>query len=102
MDMEKAQREEGRWRILRTLDAGRPGKLSDTMLWRTLTDSELPLTLRDVKRELQFLEGLKLVKIDRRESLGEMLWFAELTSEGIQVVEYAIPCRAGIARAPRF
>ena len=44
IDIERAQREETRWRILRCLDAGRPGFVAETIIYRVLVDIHLPMT----------------------------------------------------------
>lgn len=95
IDLEKAQREEARWRILRALDAGRPGPVSETIIYRLLLDIKLQLTPRDLRRELHYLRDRKLITILDEES---HTWSAELTRHGVDVVEYTVTCDPGIAR----
>jgi hypothetical protein len=97
-DLEKAQREETRWRIMRALDAGRPLRVSETLLLRVLADIDLPVTPHEVRRELDYLEERKLVEVTGKE---EGTWLANLTRMGIDIVEYTVPCDPGIARPPR-
>src|SRR5882672_974229 len=40
-DLEKRQREEARWRILRVVDAGRPIAVTEQVVWRVLADIKL-------------------------------------------------------------
>lgn len=98
IDLERAQREEARWRILRVLDIGRPHGLAETVIWRTLNDIELPITPQGVRRELNYLRGRGLVTITGEDA--ETL-IAALTREGIDVVEYTVACQPGIARPPK-
>lgn len=99
IDMERANREEIRWRILRALDAGRPFPVSETIILRTLQDIDLPVTPHALRRELDYLRDRKLLTI-----LGEdePTWRAELTRYGVDIVEYTIPCEAGIARPKKW
>jgi len=97
--MEKAQREEARWRILRALDAGRPRPVSETILLRTLQDIELPITPHGLRRELDYLRDRSLISIHGEET---STWTAELTRYGVDVVEYTINCEPGIARPRKW
>ena len=98
IDLERAQREEARWRILRVLDISRPRGMAETVIWRTLNDIELPITPDGVRRELHYLRDRGLVTItgDDAETL-----IAALTRDGIDVVEYTVACQPGIARPPK-
>lgn len=98
LDLAKHQREEARWRILRALDVGRPVGVSDVILWRTLTDIKLPITLNGVRRELDYLKSKGLVEISGEDSDA---WVAEITGTGLDVVEYTIPAPPGVSRPPR-
>lgn len=100
IDLERAQREEVRWRILRILDAGRPLPVSETIILRALSDAALRLTPSGIRKELDYLENRKLVEIHGRSA--EPVWSAELTSLGVDVVEYTLPCNPGIARPQRY
>jgi len=70
VDMDRAQREESRWRILKGLDAGRPYAVSETILFRLLHDIKLPLTVLDVRRELDYLADRGLVAPGYRADLN--------------------------------
>ena len=83
--------------IARVLDAGRPFECIETLIWRTLHDVKLPLTLMEVRRELSYLRDLLLVEIANQET---ELWAAKLTATGVDVVEYTVPAPPGIARPP--
>lgn len=99
VDMEKAQREEARWRIMRALDAGRPRPVPETILLRVLQDIELPITAHQLRRELDYLEDRKLVAVKGRDC---PVWTAELTHYGVDIVEYTVECFPGIARPKRW
>ena len=97
--MERATREESRWRILRGLDAGRPYQVSETILWRLVSgDLGLPVSPMMLRRELVYLEERGLIEVLNRD---EATWAARLTRAGIDVVEYTVPCEPGIARPPK-
>lgn len=97
-DLERATREEARWRILRGLDAGRPYPVAETILLRLLGDINLPATAHSVRRELDYLEERGLIEVMHRE---DAVWSARLTRDGVDVVEYTVACEPGVARPPR-
>ncbi len=99
VDLEQKQREEARWRILRVLDAGRPIAVSENIVWRVLTDLKLSFTLIAVRRELTYLRDLGLIEIDGE---GSETWFATLTAEGVDVVEYTAEAPAAVARPAKW
>lgn len=99
VDLDRAQREEARWRILRALDAGRPLPVSETIILRTLQDIRLPMTPHGLRRELDYLETRELIEITGR---AEPTWCAHLTRIGVDVVEYTVECDPGIARPPKW
>jgi len=99
VDFEKAQREETRWRILLILDAGRPIKVSETLIFSALSDASLAISPNELRRELDYLRDKGLVEL-----MGEdtPVWTAELTGTGVDVVQYTIDCPAGIARPKKW
>lgn len=99
MDLEQKQREEARWRILRVLDAGRPIAVSETIVWRVLHDIRLPMSVNSVRREISYLRDLTLLEI---EGEGTETWFAKLTAQGVDVVEYTVNAPAGVARPRKY
>jgi DNA-binding transcriptional ArsR family regulator len=99
INLEQKQREEARWRILRVLDAGRPIAVSETIVWRVLADLKLTLTLNTLRRELSYLRDLGLVELDGER---DETWYAKLTAQGVDVVEYTTPAPAGIARPRKY
>jgi hypothetical protein len=99
MDLEQKQREEARWRILRVLDAGRPIAVSESIVWRVLHDIRLPMSVNSVRREISYLRDLTLIEI---EGEGTEIWFAKLTAQGVDVVEYTVNAPAGVARPRKY
>lgn len=99
IDLEKAQREQTRWRILKVLDAGRPLAVSEMVILQVMQDASLPLTPSGLRRELDYLEDRKLVVLSGRNG---PVWSAELSHYGVDVVEYTIDCLPGIARPVKW
>lgn len=99
IDIEKARREETRWRILKVLDAGRPLSMPETLILRTLHDVSMPVTPHALRRELDYLEDRKLVTITGKDG---PTWQAELTHYGVDIVEYTTECFPGIARPKKW
>jgi DNA-binding transcriptional ArsR family regulator len=99
IDLEQKRREEARWRMLRVIDAGRPIAVSEQIIWRVLADIRLRLSQIAVRRELSYLRDLGLVAIEGEDS---DMWFAKLTAEGVDVVEYNRPAPAGVARPRKY
>lgn len=95
--LERAEREMTRWRILYALNAGRPTSITEHLLLTVLCDIKLSATPASLRRELDYLEACELIEIERA---PHNTWLAELTALGIQVVEYSVPCPPGIARPP--
>lgn len=99
IDLEKAQREQVRWRILKALDAGRPSPVSEVVILQVIQDASLPITPHALRRELDYLENRQLVVISGRQS---PVWSAELTHYGVDLVEYTVECLPGIARPQKW
>lgn len=98
IDLAKALREQSRWRILRILDAGRPLPVSEGTILLALNDAKLSLTAAELRRELDYLDDRKLVRLLDQDT---QCWAAELTHYGVDVVEYTVPVLPGIARPVR-
>ena len=100
IDIEKAKREQTRWLILEALNAGRPIGLSDPTIVTTVEGVIADATLLGIRRELDYLEDRGLIEVDGRETGPN--WHAELTHHGVDVTEYTVACRPGIARPKRW
>ena len=97
LDLKKSLTEVARWYILVALDAGRPLPVSEDILLRTLDDVPLKLTHHELRRELDYLRDRKIIEV---QDVDEH-WSAQLTALGVDIVEYTVECRPGIARPPR-
>lgn len=98
-DIEKARREHLRWLILSTLNAARPIGANEYLILSVVRDVIPDVTGRDLRRELDYLEERRLARITAKES---PTWMADLTRDGIDVVEYTVECEPGIARPPKY
>ena len=98
IDLEKARREEIRWRLLKALDAGRPHSVTEALLLAVLDDVHLTVTELELRRELDYLRDRGLVTIKGE---ADNDWQADLTRDGIDVVEYTVEVEPGIARPPK-
>jgi len=99
IDLEKAKTEHLRWLILTALNAARPVGTSETIVLSALQAVPLPVTLVELRREMEYLEDRKLVVVAGKES---PCWHAKLTHHGVDVVEYTVECHPGIARPKKW
>ena len=99
INLEQAQRGEVRWRILQTLNVGRPLGVSEQVILNVLADSSLRVTVLDVRRELDYLRDRNLVTISGEE---RGVWLAELNADGVDVVEYTTEAPSGVSRPRRW
>lgn len=93
--LERHQREEARWLMLRVLYMARPFQASETVILRGLTSADLPVTVVNIRRELDYLASKGLIEIVSKK---RNVWQAKLTAYGVDVVEYAKDAPAGIDR----
>ena len=98
-DLEKAQRDETRWRILRALDAGRPLAVAETVIFRALSDASLDISPATLRRELDYLRDKQLIELSGEDG---PVWAAALTGDGVDVVEYTVEAPAGIVRPKKW
>ena len=68
-------------------------------VWRVLTDIKLSLSLNQLRRELSYLRDLGLIELEGEEC---DIWFAKLTAQGVDVVEYTTKAPAGVARPRKY
>jgi len=99
MDQEKKRIEVLRWRMLQALDVGRPYPVSEDLLMATVGGEDMPVTPRELRREMAYLEDRKLVVIGGKNTA---CWSAELSHHGIDVAEYTVECLPGIARPAKY
>jgi len=99
VDLEKARREELRWLILRALYAARPIGTTESIIKNAIEPVVLDITLIEIRRELDYLEERELVSVTRRD---RPVWAAKINNHGVDLVEYTVPCRPGIARPEKW
>lgn len=99
VDFQKSRRELLRWYILLTANAGGYLGVSEPLLLSALVGIVPGVTSHEVRRELDYLEHRELLTVSGRDSPA---WVAKLTRVGTDVVEYTVPCEAGIARPPKY
>lgn len=99
VDMEKPKREMLRWQILVTINAGRPLPVNEQLLLGVIGQIPLQTTPLEIRRELDYLEARGLVTVEGKRT---PMWSADLTRDGIDVVEYTVECDPGIARPEKY
>lgn len=99
IDMAKQRREQIRWVLLLTLNNARPYGAQELVMLGTAQGVYPDATGLEVRRELDYLEGRRLVDIERAPS-GP--WRAELTRYGVDIAEYTIECEPGIGRPAKY
>lgn len=98
-DQERLRREQLRWLLLLALNYARPYGAQEVVMLGTAQGVYPDATGLEVRRELDYLEGRRLVEIKRAPS-GP--WHAELTRYGVDIAEYTIDCEPGIARPAKY
>lgn len=98
IDFQRIQREETRWRVLRVLEASKGVACIDTIILRTVAAATPNITLGEVRREMQYLEDKGLISLEDKHASN---WYASLTAQGLDVVEYTIPAPPGVGRPAR-
>lgn len=98
IDLEKARREEMRWVILRALYAAQPLGTSEVIVLNAIEPIIPDATVMDVRRELDYLASRELAIVDK----DRAVWTAKINNHGIDVVEYTVDCRPGIARPKKW
>lgn len=99
IDIEKHKREGLRWLILETLNSARPIGANEGLIINVANEIQGQVTHHELRRELDYLTDRKLVEVTGKDS---PVWHAELSRHGVDVVEYTVPCDAGIARPRKY
>ena len=99
IDMEKHRLAEIRWRILRAVDSGDGWAIAETLVLSILNDLSLNVTPSELRKKLRYLEGKGLVSLHKTE---EPTWMVAITPDGTDIVQYVVPCPAGIGRPQRY
>lgn len=93
--LERQEREEARWLILRTLYLARPTGSTETIILGGLKRSGLGVNNKNVRNELDYLVDKGLVTFVNRKGTN---WFAKISAYGVDVVEFTKDAPLGIAR----
>ncbi|MEW6314143.1 MAG: hypothetical protein AB1513_08915 [Pseudomonadota bacterium] len=99
VDIDKQRRDQLRWLILETLNSARPIGANEGLVLQVVNDVQGQVTALELRRELDYLADRKLVEITGRDG---PIWHAELTRDGVDVVEYTVECDPGIARPRKY
>ena len=98
LQISAARRGAMRWHLLAAINLSRPQGMYTTGLLPIIQSVYPDATELEIRRELDYLEERKLVKIER-DPLDR--WMVDLARYGIDVVEYTVDCDPGISR-PRI
>lgn len=99
IDTAKVRRESMRWYILITLNTSRPVDPHEAVVLSTIQGMYADATALELRRELDYLADRKMVEVAKSPS-GP--WSAGITALGVDIVEYSVDCRAGIARPAKY
>lgn len=99
IDPARARRESLRWYILLTLNNARPIDTHEALILTTLQAIYPDITAMELRRELDYLADRKMIDLDKQ---PHGVWISGLTSLGVDIAEYTVECRAGIARPVKY
>lgn len=99
IDHEKVRRESLRWLLILALNNSRPVRAHESLLLMTAQGIYHDANANEIRRELSYLEERKLVDIERHPA---GFWLSNLTAAGVDIAEYTVECRAGIARPTKY
>lgn len=96
---EKARREGMRWHLVNTLHKARPYTTSEVFLLDVMRGIYPDATALELRQQLDYLADRKMVELNKQSS---GMWFADLTSLGVDIAEYTVECYPGIARPEKY
>ena len=96
---EKARREGMRWHLVNTLHKARPYTTSEVFLLEVMRGIYPDATALELRQQLDYLADRKMVELNKQPS---GMWFADLTSLGVDIAEYTVECYPGIARPEKY
>lgn len=99
IDMNKVRIETVRWLILSCANSSRPYPVAEPLILSTIQAVPIQCTAMELRRELVYLEDRALLALARHEAAP---WTAELTRDGVDVVDYTVPVEPGIARPAKY
>ena len=94
----KKRREGMRWNLINTLNKARPHTTSEVFLLDIMNAIYPQTTTLELRQQLDYLADRKLVELNKT---PHGLWFADLTSLGVDIAEYTVAVEPGIARPPK-
>ncbi|MEH2920308.1 hypothetical protein ACFFL1_01625 [Samsonia erythrinae] len=98
-DTQRTRQESMRWHLLIALNKTRPYTANErfllALMQRLYTDASVP----ELRHALDYLAERKMAVLTKE--VGG-IWLANLTRLGVDVVEYAVDCIAGIARPEKY
>ena len=84
------------YRILKILDTGRPLPVGEGLIAEILTDVDLEVTHRELRRALDYLQSKEYVEIVKPKDGTH--WLCKLTAKAIDYLEDSDIVEQGIAR----
>jgi len=99
LDPARARRELIRWYLLLAIYHARPEAAVEAILEGTLRTLYADITALEIRQQLDYLAHRELISV-RKEPSGR--WWAELSSTGVDVVEYTVDCAPGIGRPVKY
>ena len=96
---EKARREGMRWHLVNTLHKARPYTTSEVFLLDVMRGIYPDATALELRQQLDYLADRRLVELNKQPS---GMWFADLTSLGVDIADYTVECYPGIARPEKY
>ena len=93
--MAKKRREGMRWNIINILNKARPYTTSELFLLNIINEIYPQTTALELRQQLDYLADCKMVNLNKS---PHGLWFADLSSLGVDIAEYTVACHPGIAR----
>lgn len=99
MDMTRIRREGLRWNLMVALHKSRPYTCSEKLLLDVAKSIYPDVSPLELRQELDYLADRKMADLAKQPS---GTWFADLTALGVDIVEYTVECRPGIARPEKY
>lgn len=99
IDLNKVRRENLRWYLLLALYNARPEEVCEEIVQGTMRAIYPDASPLEVRQQLDYLSDRKLVEL-RKEPSGR--WWADLTRNGTDIVEYTVDVEPGIARPVKY
>lgn len=99
INIEKSRREGMRWYLLVAMHRGEPLGCGDTMLKTIMDDIYGDVSPVELHTQMSYLAKRKMIKLTKS-PVGH--WHGRCTALGVDIVDYTVDCRAGIARPIKY